>query len=309
MASKFSRFLFGAAAAGVALLVSCSGDAEKSVAVSAEEGGSRPSGNVLRFSAIPDQDKTELQEKFAALADYLSRELGVQVEYVPSSDYKASVEMFKNSDIQLSWFGGLTGVQARAAVPGSLAIVQGREDPEYLSYFIAHRDTGIEPSDSFPKAIAQKSFTFGSESSTSGRLMPAYFIRQETGKSPEAFFAAAPGFSGSHDKTALLVASGQVEAGVLSYTTFDKLVAEGKINPEVVRIIWRTPTYADYNFTAHPALEEMFGIGFIDRLQKVLIEIDDPDLLSAFPRKALISAKNSDYSSIEKVAVELGFLR
>ena len=126
----------------------------------------------LRFSAIPDQTSTELQEKFQPFSDYLSRALGVAVEYVPARDYQASVEMFKNGDVLLSWFGGLTGVQARQAVAGSRAIAQGAADPEYYSYFIAHKDTGLEFSDKFPEAIADLRFTFGSESSTSGRLMP-----------------------------------------------------------------------------------------------------------------------------------------
>lgn len=291
----------------VCFLVSCSGGGDE--AGTAGKSGGNSGEKVLKFSAIPDQDKTELQEKFTALAGYLGEKLGVQVEYVPSTDYKASVEMFKNGDIQLAWFGGLTGVQARAAVAGAEAIVQGKEDPDYLSYFIAHRNAGIAASDDFPLGIAKKSFTFGSESSTSGRLMPTFFILEQTGKSPQEFFEQAPGFSGSHDKTAQLVASGQVEVGVLSYKTFDKLVAAGEVDPEVVRIIWRTPTYADYNFTAHPALEEKFGEGFTERLREVLIQVDDPGLLSAFPREALIPAANEDYAGIEKVAVDLGFLR
>lgn len=280
------------------VLVACGGEKKR-----------QASSAILRFSAIPDQNSTELQEKFDQLAGYLEEKLGVEVKYVPSSDYKASVEMFKNGDIQLAWFGGLTGVQARAAVEGAEAIAQGKEDPAYLSYFIAHKDAGIEVSDSFPAAIGEKSFTFGSESSTSGRLMPVYFIRKETGKTVQEFFKKTPGFSGSHDKTAKLVESGQVEAGVLSYKTFDKLVASGEVDPELVKIIWKTPPYADYNFTAHPLLEEMFGKGFTMKLQDALVALKDPELLAAFPREALISAKSADFDGIVKVASELGFLR
>jgi phosphate/phosphite/phosphonate ABC transporter binding protein len=149
---------------------------------------------VLRFSAIPDQDKTELKEKFDAWAEHLTAALDVPVEYVPASDYKASVEMFRNGDIQLAWFGGLTGVQARHAVDGARAIAQGKADPQYLSYFIAHKDTGLTESDEFPTDLAMRTFTFGSESSTSGRLMPEFFIRQNTGKSPKSSSAACPAF-------------------------------------------------------------------------------------------------------------------
>jgi phosphonate transport system substrate-binding protein len=268
-----------------------------------------PSPAVLTFTAIPDQNTTELQEKLQPLADHLGRQLGVPVEYLPVRDYQASVELFRNGDVLLAWFGGLTGVQARQAVPGARAIAQGEEDPRYFSYFIAHRDTGLEPSEEFPSAIAGLRFTFGSESSTSGRLMPEHFIRQNTGVSPEELFGGPVGFSGSHDKTAELVESGQYQAGVLNFKVYDRRVAEGLTDPEVARVIWTTPTYADYNWTAHPLLEETFGEGFTARLQKTLVSIDDPALLSALPRTRLIEASNEDFESIRQVALELGMLR
>ena len=230
-------------------------------------------------------------------------------ELPSAADYTASVEMFKNGDIQLAWFGGLTGVQARAAVEGAHAIAQGAEDLAYYSYFIANAATGLERSETFPEGIAALSFTFGSESSTSGRLMPEYFIRQASGKSPGDFFAKPYAFSGAHDKTARLVQAGQVEAGVLSYKTYDRLVSEGDIDPEVCRIIWKTPVYTDYNFTAHPELEVMFGPGFTDRLQAALVEMSDDALLSAFPRSALIEATDTDFDKIAGVAEELGMMR
>ena len=139
---------------------------------------------MLRYSAIPDQNTTELAQRFAPLTDHLARELGVPVEYVPARDYQASVEMFRNGDIMLAWFGGLTGVQARAAVPGARAIAQGDADPEYFSYFIANAATGLERSDEFPAGLGDLTFTFGSESSTSGRLMPEYFIRRTPASRP-----------------------------------------------------------------------------------------------------------------------------
>ena len=264
---------------------------------------------VLRYTAIPDQNTTELQAKFAPLTAYLSKQLGVPVEYVPMRDYQAAVESFKNGDVLLVWFGGLTGVQARHAIPGSHAIAQGDSDPNYYSYFIAHKDTGLMLSDQLPKDIGKYKFTFGSESSTSGRLMPEYFLRQATGKAPRELFQTPPGFSGSHDKTAELVESGQYAVGVLNYKVYDRRVKEGKTNPEVCRVIWKTPTYTDYNWTAHPDLETTFGAGFTARLQNALLAIEEPQLLAALPREKLIAARDEDYERIREVAKQLGMLR
>jgi phosphonate transport system substrate-binding protein len=264
---------------------------------------------VLYFSAIPDRNSTELAQRFAPFAAHLSRELGVPVEYVAARDYQSSVEMFRNGEILFGWFGGLTGVQARAAVPGARAIAQGEVDPQYYSYFIANATTGLAESDSFPQAIAGHTFTFGSESSTSGGLMPEHFIRVHSGQAPAEFFSQPFGFSGSHDKTCELVEAGRFEVGVVNYKVYDRRVATGTTDPAKCRVIWRTPIYADYNFTAHPDLETKFGTGFTDRLQKVLLAIDDPALLEALPRNRLIAAQNSEFEGIASVARELGMVR
>jgi phosphonate transport system substrate-binding protein len=272
-------------------------------------GGEKKVKPTLKYTAIPDQNTTELIAKFAPLTDHLSEVLGVPVEYVPARDYQASVEMFKGGDVHLAWFGGLTGVQARDAVPGAKAIAQGEADPRYYSYFIANAETGLERGDQFPTAIADLSFTFGSESSTSGRLMPEYFIRVNTGKSPDEFFAQPFFFSGSHDKTVELVESGRYQAGVVNYKVYDKRVASGATDPEKVKVIWKTPFYADYNFTVHPAVDEVFGTGFMMKLQRALVGIQDPALLSALPRERLIPARNEEFAGIADVARELGMLR
>jgi phosphonate transport system substrate-binding protein len=269
----------------------------------------KTSGQVLKFTAIPDQNTTELKEKFALLANELSAKLATTVEYVPSRDYQASVEMFKNGDVDFAWFGGLTGVQARAAVSGSQAIAQGSADPKYISYFIANANTGLSLSEKFPLEIAQYSFTFGSASSTSGRLMPEYFIRQQTKKSPEEFFQKPVGFSGSHDKTAELVATGQYQVGALNFKVYDDLVKKGKLDANQVKIIWKTPEYADYNWTSHPQVEVKFGKGFTEKLQTALVSIDKPEVLAAILREKLIPAKNEDFDGIVKVATDLNMLR
>jgi len=264
----------------------------------------------LYFTAIPDDNTTELAAKFGPLAEHLSKELGVPVEYVPTTSYSASVESFKNGDVELAWFGGLTGVQARAAVPGAKAIAQGKVDPNYKSYFIAHKDTGVEKSESFPEVMRGRTFTFGSDLSTSGRLMPEHFIRQNTGQEPSEFFGMPNNYSGSHDKTAKLVEAGTFEFGALSYKAYDGMVAEGKLDPDLCRIIWETPPYADYNWTVAASVEERFGAGFTEKIRAALIGITDENLLEAMRRpEGLITAQDDDFASILELATRLDFVR
>ncbi len=267
----------------------------------------------LKFTGIPNQNTTELAEKYRPLAKHLSEKLGIPVEYVPSADYNASVDAFKNGDVQLAWFGGYTGCQARAAVPGARAIACGVRDLKFKSYLIANKASGLAPSTEFPTALAGKKFTFGSASSTSGRLMPEHFLRKATKKSPKEFFGAEPSFSGSHDKTIELVAAGTFDAGVVDYTVYDKRLKEKKIDPAVVQIIWTTPEYADYNFTVHPKVEETYGKGFTEKLQAALIGIqgEDRQLLAAVDRveDGLIVCTNETFETLRKTAVDIGLLR
>src|SRR5437016_6161280 len=175
---------------------------------------------VFVFTAIPDQDETRLVERFTRVAEYLQGKFGVTVKYLPVKSYPAAVTAFTNGQVQLAWFGGFTGVQARRQVPGSDAIAQGAEDVAFRSFVIASTKTGLQPTKEFPKDIAGKSFTFGSRASTSGRLMPEYFIRKAFGKSPDEVFTRV-GFSGDHSRTIQVVQSGAYEVGVLDFSVWE----------------------------------------------------------------------------------------
>jgi phosphonate transport system substrate-binding protein len=294
--------LSSAAIAATAITLSSCGDKDKD----ADAGGSGADA-VLRFSAIPDKNTTGQAERFKPVADYLAKELGVKVEFVPASDYEASVVKFENGDIQLAWFGGVSGVQARDAVEGAEALAAGVEDLAFKSYFIANTAAGLEKSDDFPAAIADMTFTYGSSGSTSGCIMPSHFIMENTGKSPLEFFSKKPGFSGAHDATALAVQDGTFQVGALSYTTFDKMVEDGQIDPEKVKVIWETPAFADYNFTAHPALNKTFGEGFVAKLKKALLDCDDAAVLKALDRTEMVEVTNETFQPIADVMKKVKF--
>lgn len=262
---------------------------------------------VLYFSAIPDDDETKLTERFSGVAAYLSKELGVEVGYVPVKDYAAAVVAFRNDQIQLGWFGGLTGVQAQIAVPGSQAIAQGEEDAQFVSYFIANNDTGLEKTDAFPMDAKGMSFTFGAQTSTSGRLFPEYYIRSETKEAPEDFFSKV-GFSGDHNQTLKLVSTGAYQIGALNYTVYEDAVAKGLPEVATTRVIWQTPPFPDYNWTIRGDMDERYGEGFIAKVQEVLVNMKDEDLLASFPRKSFIKTSNDDYAPILETGRQLGIL-
>ena len=259
------------------------------------------------FTAIPDQDESRLQERFGKVAAYLQKELGVEVKYVPVKSYAAAVTAFRNNQVQLAWFGGLSGVQARELVPGSEAIAQGYEDQFFVTYIIANHKTGLRKSDKFPTDIAGKRFTFGAKGSTSGRLMPEFYIRQVLKKSPEQVFERV-GFSDDHSRTIALVQSGAYEVGAVNYKVWEDELAAGIIDPKQVRVIWQTPSYPDYQWSIRGDVDKRFGAGFKARVTKTLLAINDPEILAAFPRASFVKASNSDYQPIKDTATAIGLM-
>ena len=267
-----------------------------------------PHTGTFVFTAIPDQDESQLEKRFGVVALYLEEQLGVPVKYVPVKSYAAAVTAFRNNEVQMAWFGGLSGVQARRLVPGSQAIAQGLEDPDFKSYFIANTSTGLSPSETLTDAfIEQPSFTFGSKGSTSGRLMPEFYLRDTFNQSPDQLFEKV-GFSGDHSATIALVQSGAYATGAVNYKVWERELAEGKIDTDKVQVIWETPGYTDYHWTVRGDLDERFGDGFTQRVTDTLLAIDDPVLLGAFPRERFIPASNDNYASIEETAEAIGLL-
>ncbi|MDV6317773.1 putative selenate ABC transporter substrate-binding protein [Chromohalobacter sp. HP20-39] len=263
----------------------------------------------FRFTAIPDADQSRLQARFDKVAAYLEKQLDVEVEYVPVKSYSAAVSAFRNDQVQLAWFGGLTGVQARRLVPGSRAIAQGKEDAEFRTYFIANTDADIKPQgDDLPKNVQGKTFTFGSKTSTSGRLMPEYFIRKQFGAPPKSLFSRV-GFSGDHSRTIALVESGAYDLGAVNFKVWEDAVADGRVDTDKVDVIWKTPTYPDYQWTVRGDVDGRYGDGFTAKVRQALLDMSDPALLESFPRQSFIPADNDDYQPIEDIGEKLGLLR
>ena len=253
------------------------------------------------FTAIPDEDESRLRERFNKVASYLESKLGVAVTYIPVKSYAAAVAAFRNDQVQLAWFGGLSGVRARVLVPGSEAIAQGFEDQAFFNYFIAHSSTGLTRSDEFPKKIAGKIFTFGSKGSTSGRLIPEFHIRKNLKKAPNDVFQKV-GFSGNHTRTIQLVQSGAYQVGAVNSKVWENEMKAGKIDTSKVSIIWKTPTYPNYQWSIRGDVDVRWGAGFKNSVKEVLLNIKDPDLLASFPRTSFVPASNSDYQPILDVA-------
>jgi phosphonate transport system substrate-binding protein len=265
-----------------------------------------PSPGPLHVGAIPDQDPEVLQRLYGTVADSISAALDLEVTYTPVTDYAAAVSLFRTGDLDLVWFGGLTGVQARLQTPGAEPVAQRDIDEAFTSVFVVNADTGLAPSGDLA-ALAPLRFTYGSETSTSGRLMPAWFLR-EAGVDPQGF-PGGPGFSGSHDATLALVASGSYQAGVLNSQVWRSRSEQGAVDPTVVRYA-ESPPYPDYHWLLGPQAAERTGVpDLADRLRAFFTGLspDDP-VLELFGARAFVPARASDYDRIEEIGRDLGLV-
>ncbi len=298
------------ALAVAALAVACGGAAQTPPAGSTSPGG--PSGGqqasapkpTFYFSGIPDQDTSRWAQRYETVAKYLSEKLGVEVKGVPSIDYSAVVTGFEKGSIHLAWFGGFTGVQAQVAVPDAIAFAQRPVDEQFHSVFIAQASLPVKEM----KDLKGLTFTFGSESSTSGHLMPRHYMLQ-AGVSPDKDLKGKPNFSGSHDTTWKVVESGAFQTGVLSEEVWDRAVKEKTVDLTKVMEVSRTPAYYDYHWRIRGDVDRTYGAGFTKKVQDAILGIKDPQILELFATDKFIPTKNENYANLLDVAKQAGLIK
>jgi phosphonate transport system substrate-binding protein len=282
------RTRLSALAAGLALSLSC--------ALS-------QAADVLRVSAIPDEAPTELQRKFKPLGAYLEQQLGMKVEFVPVSDYAAVVEALASDRLDMAWLGGFTFVQTRLKTGNAIPLVQREQDEKFTSKYIT-----ANPAVKSLQDLKGKTFAFGSVSSTSGSLMPRFFMLKD-GIKPEEFFSRVA-YSGAHDATVAWVQAGKVDGGVLNASVWDKLVAAGKVDTSKVVVLGTTPPYYDYNWTVRGNLDPALTA----KIKAAFLALDpakpaDKAILDLQAATRFIPTKAENYTGIEEAARAAGLLK
>ena len=262
------------------------------------------SQTVLRVSAIPDEAPTELQRKFKPLGEYLEKKIGMKVEFTPVTDYAASVEALINRKVDMVWFGGFTFVQAKVRSNNEITpLVQRLEDENFKSVFITTKADIKQLAD-----LKGKTLSFGSESSTSGHLMPRSFLL--AAKIDPDTDLKRIAFSGAHDATVAAVAGGKVDAGALNISVWEKLVTDKKVDPAVVRVFYTTPGYYDYNWSVrsdmHADLRKKLSDAFLSLDPK---NPQDKVILDLQRASKFIPTKAENYGAIEIAAQNAGLLK
>lgn len=260
---------------------------------------------VLRLSGIPDENPTELQRKFQPMVERLQRDLGVKVEYVPVIDYGAAVSALAAGKIDFAWLGGFTYVQAKV-MAGAAPVVMRDIDRQFTTVFVANAASGIHRMED----LKGKTFAFGSKSSTSGHLFPRYYLQSTYHIDPDKDFAGPPVFSGAHDATVKMVESGKVQAGAVNVEVWHRMVKEHQVDTHKVKVIWTTPQYCDYVWTARkglpPEIVQKFAMSFL-ALDDTRPQ--DEKVLEVQGAKKFVRANPQDFEIVEQVARSTGLLK
>ena len=258
----------------------------------------------LKVSAIPDESPTELLRKFKPLGAYLEKQTGMKVDWTPVNDYPAVVEGLAAKRIDLAWLGGFTFVQARIRTGDAIPIAQRVEDEKFISYYIVPKASRAKTL----QDLKGKTFAFGSPASTSGHLMPRFFLLK-AGINPDKDFTRLA-FSGAHDATVAFVASGRAEAGALNASVYDKLIEKGDANAKAVRILQTTPPYYDYNWTVRGSLDP----ALVKKLTAAFLDLDPrnpahKEILDLQRATRFVATKPENYKGIEEAARSAGLLK
>ncbi|MFZ6742206.1 putative selenate ABC transporter substrate-binding protein [Undibacterium sp. JH2W] len=259
---------------------------------------------VLRVSAIPDEAPTELQRKFKPLGAMLEKKLGMKVEFIPVTDYAASVEGLINKKLDMVWFGGFTFVQAKVRSKDQvIPLVQREEDEKFKSVFIT-TDKNITKLED----LKGKTFTFGSESSTSGHLMPrSYLLAAKINPDTDMKRIA---FSGAHDATVAAVSGGKVDAGALNISVWEKLLTQGKVDTKLVHVFYTTPGYFDYNWSVRTDMPADMRKKITDAFMSLdPANPQDKEILDLQRATRFIPTKADNYKAIEAAAHNAGLLK
>jgi phosphonate transport system substrate-binding protein len=260
---------------------------------------------IIRITGIPDENPTELQRKYQPMVDYLQKTLGATVTYVPVTDYGAAVAALVAGQVDFAWLGGFTHVQARHQAK-VVPLVMRAIDREFKSVIVANTASGITE----VAGVKGKTFAFGSKSSTSGHLMPRHFLSTQFKLDVATDLDGQPVYSGAHDATAKIVESGKVAAGALNKQVWERMVKQGKVDTNKVKVIWTTPGYVDYVWTARSAVpqaqRDAFAQAFMD------LQMDTPAdkaVLDLQGAKRFVPGTPADFDAIEGVAKSTGLLK
>jgi len=258
---------------------------------------------ILHLGVLPDQDDESLRARYSPLLDYLTEEVGLEVELVVASDYSHLRHLFKNKEVDMARFGGLGFVQANTFYDAE-PLVMRDIDTRFVSWFLVRANSDAQNIADFKG----KTFSFGSQLSTSGHIMPRYFLRTNQHVVPEEFFSRVD-YAAAHDKTVYSILNNEVDLGVVNPVIVKAMIEDGRLKEDTLRLLWETPPYPDYVWTVHSTLNSELKT----KLRNTFLALDilqakHKNILNNLGCTEFLPAGVHDFKLLQEVAASLGLL-
>ncbi|NHN49085.1 phosphate/phosphite/phosphonate ABC transporter substrate-binding protein [Halostella sp. JP-L12] len=265
----------------------------------------RSSTPTIRMGVVPDVDPDTAISQNTGLADYLESRLDATVDLSTSADYAGMVRSMAAEQVDLAYFGGVSYVLAHHRAGAEPVAVGARNgSTEWRSAFVAHASTDLSSLSDAAAAPGDYDLVFGDPISTSGTVMPTYYLRTEYDTAPEDFGSTT--HVGAHDATAKAIGNGSGDVGALNARIYDALVERGDVGNEVVEL-WRTPGFPDYPWAVAPSVDAERT----RRIREAFTELDDRDRTAILDEQNVdeyVPASHDDFASLNEGVEMAGLL-
>ncbi|MGB3787188.1 MAG: phosphonate ABC transporter substrate-binding protein [Phormidesmis sp.] len=299
-----------------ATLASCSGSNTSDVSttegatdVSAEGGACAPELAQIDFGIISTESQDNLKPKWEPLLAAMSEGIGRPVNGFFATDYAGVIEAMGANKIQMAWFGGKSYIEAaeRSEAEAFAQTVASDGSKGYYSYLITNKDNPIVKDIDLEKGDGDKyvvehtkdlTFAFNDPNSTSGYLVPSYYVFAKNGINPEQAFSELI-YAGSHEATAQAVANDQVDVATNNSESLVDLEKSDPAAAEKIQVIWTSPVIPSDPIAYRKDLPDCLK----DQIKDFFYTYNDPAVLGDLEWKGFDEASDADWNTVRELNI------
>ncbi|NEO85375.1 MAG: phosphonate ABC transporter substrate-binding protein [Spirulina sp. SIO3F2] len=263
----------------------------------------------LEFGLISAESENKLKSVWEPLLEEMSEALERPVVGFYAPDYASVTEAMGTSKVQVAWFGGKSYIEAaeRAGAEAFAQTVALDGTKGYYSHLITNKDNAIAAEvdlgagngDQYVvENAAELTFAFNDPGSTSGFLVPTYYIFAQQGVNAEKIFSELI-YMGSHEATALAVAENQVDVATNNSENLDRLKVAAPEALEKLQIIWTSPIIPSDPLAYHQELPDCLK----ESIQTFFFNYDNEAVLTGLQWSGLDPASDEDWDTIRELQI------
>lgn len=259
----------------------------------------------ITVGIVPDVDPDTAIKKNSRLADHLESHVDATIELRTTADYAGLVQAMTAGQVGLAYFGGVSYVLAHHRANAEAIIVGSKNgSTDWQSVFIAHPSTGLQRMADVVERVGDIDLVFGDPISTSGTVMPTYFLRKKHGLRPKRDFKSLT-HVGAHDATAKAISRKSGDVGALNARIYDALVEDGSISDPVE--IWRTPGFPDYPWAVAPSIDDTTT----DAIRNAFTSIDETGKTKILEQHSVdryVETSHENFKELDAAVTMMGLL-